>query len=202
MKSDWEEQSLRQYVQAGTDKNVCLDGAGCGLVELTVDVVKEWLVGAAPRAVSECAAMDDTDVLLATDVTDDDDVCSVLDLTRYPEEAAAMLKSDTETARQQKEEAMKKTEEERLKAEAEAKKKTEEERLKAEAEAKKKMEDEAQQCRVAAAAAAVRAFRRRCLQAASAACIFVLLLLLHRAGRLPLRLQRLLAALLLWLRRR
>jgi hypothetical protein len=32
--------------------------------------------------------------------------------------------------------------------------------------------------------------------------MFVLLLLLHRAGRLPLRLQRLLAALLLWLRRR
>jgi hypothetical protein len=201
-KGDWEEQ--RQYVQAGTDKTVCLAGAGCGLVEQTVDVVKEWLVCAAPRAVSECAAMDDTDVLLATNVTDDDDVCSVLDLTRYPEEAAAALKSDTETARQQKEEAKKKAEEERLKAEAEAKKKAEEERLKAEAEAKKKEEEEeeAEQRRVAAAAAAVRAFRRRCLQAASAVCMFVLLLLLHRAGRLPLRLQRLLAALLLWLRRR
>jgi hypothetical protein len=93
----------------------------------------------------------------------------------------------------------KKAEDDRLKAEAEAKSKAEDERLKAEAEAKKKAEDEAEHLRVAAA---VRAFRRRCLQAASAACMFVLLLLLHRAGRLPLRLQRLLAALLLWLRRR
>jgi hypothetical protein len=32
--------------------------------------------------------------------------------------------------------------------------------------------------------------------------VVLLLLLLHRAGRLPLRLQRLLAALLPWLRRR
>ena len=147
--------------------------------------MKERLVCAAPRAVSECAAMDDTDVLLATNVTDDDDVCSVLDVTRYPEEAAAALKSDTETARQQKEEAKKKAEEERLKAEAEAKK-----------------EEEAEQRRVAAAAATARAFRRRCVQALSAVGMCVLLLLLHRAGRLPLRLQRLLAALLPWLRRR
>jgi hypothetical protein len=83
------------------------------------------------------------------------------------------------------------------------------ERLKAQAEAMLELkvyfesaEHEAEQGRVAAAAAAVRAFRRRCLQTASAACMFVLLLLLHRAGRLPLRMQRLLAALLLWLRRR
>jgi hypothetical protein len=244
-KGDWEEQ--RRYVQGGTDKTVSLAGAGEGLVEQTVDVAKAWLVCAAPRAVSECAAMDDTDVLLATDVTDDDDVCSVLDVTRYPEEAAATLKRETETARQQKEEAKKKAEEERLKAEAEAKKKAEEERLKAEAEAKKKAEEErlkaeaegkkkaeeerlkaeaeakkkaeeerlkaeaeakkkaeeeAEQRRVAAAAASARAFRRRCVQALSAVGMCVLLLLLHRAGRLPLRLQRLLAALLPWLRRR
>jgi chemotaxis protein histidine kinase CheA len=212
-KGDWEEQ--RQYVQGGTDKTVSLAGAGEGLVEQTVDVAKAWLVCAAPRAVSECAAMDDTDVLLATDVTDDDDVCSVLHVTRYPEEAAATLKRETETARQQKEEAKKKAQEERLKAEAEAKKKAEEERLKAEAEAKKaeeerlkaeaeakkKAEEEAKQRRVAAAAASARAFRRRCVQALSAVGMCVLLLL-HRAGRLPLRLQRLLAALLPWLRRR
>ena len=89
-----------------------------------------------------------------------------------------------------------------MKAEAEAKKKAEEERLKAEAEAKKKAEEEAEQRRVAAAAASARAFRRRCVQALSAVGMCVLLLLLHRAGRLPLRLQRLLAALLPWLRRR
>ncbi len=64
--------------------------------------MKERLVCAAPRAVSECAAMDDTDVLLATDVTDDDDVCSVLDLTRYPEHAAATLKRETETRRRRR----------------------------------------------------------------------------------------------------
>ena len=55
--------------------------------------MKEWLVCAAPQAASGCAAMDDTDVLLATDDTDDDDVCSVLDLARYPEEAAATLRA-------------------------------------------------------------------------------------------------------------
>ena len=162
-KGDWEEQ--RQYVQGGTDKTVSLAGASEGLVEQTVDVVKEWLVCAAPRAVSECAAMDDTDALLATDVTDEDAVCSVLDLARYPEEAAATLKSETETAMQQKEE---------------AKKKAEEERLKAEAEAKKKAEEEADQRRVAAAAASARAFRRRWVQAASAVGMVVLLLLLHQ----------------------
>jgi hypothetical protein len=139
-KSDWEEH--RQYVQRGSDETVCLAGGPDGLVEQTVGVVKDWLVCLAPRPVSECAAMDETDVLLATDVTDDDDVCSVLDLTRYPEEAAATLKSDKAMARQQREEAKKKAEEERLKAEAEAKKKAEEERLKAEAEAKKKADEE------------------------------------------------------------
>jgi hypothetical protein len=228
-KGDWEEQ--RQHVQGGTDKTVSLAGAGEGLVEQTANAVKAWLVCAAPRAVSECAAMDDTDVLLATDVMDDDDVCSVLDVTRYPEEAAATLKRETETAMQQKTEVKKKAEEERrkaeaeakmkaeeerqaeaeakmkaeeerLKAEAEAKKKAKEERLKAEAEAKKKAEQEAEQRRVAAAAVSARAFRRRCVQALSAVGMCVLLLLLHRAGRLPLRLQRLLAALLPWFRRR
>ena len=87
----------------------------------------------------------------------------------------------------------KKAEEERLKAEAEAKKKAEEERLKAEAEARK----DAERSLVAAAAAAV---RRRCLQAAVIACVFVLFVVLHRAGRLPARLRRLLAAFLLWRR--
>ena len=175
-KGDWEEQ--RRYVQGGTDKTVSLAGSSEGLVEQTVDVVKEWLVCAAPRPVSECAAMDDTDVLLATYVTDDDDVCSVLDLAqnffaRYPEEAAATLKGETEAAMQQKEEAEKKAEEE-----------------------------EARQRHVAAAAAAARIFRRRCLQAAAAACLVLLFLLLRRAGRLPLRLRRLLAALLFWFGRR
>ena len=64
------------------------------------------------------------------------------------------------------------------------------------------VDEEAEQRRVAAAAASARAFRRRCVQALSAVGMCVLLLLLHRAGRLPLRLQRLLAALLPWLRRR
>ncbi len=58
---------------------------------------------AAPRPVSKCAAMDDTDALLATDVTDDDAVCSVLELARYPDEAAARFKSETETAKQEEE---------------------------------------------------------------------------------------------------
>jgi hypothetical protein len=40
------------------------------------------------------------------------------------------------------------------------------------------------------------------LQAAAAACVVLLFLLLRRAGRLPLRLRRLLAALLFWIMRR
>jgi hypothetical protein len=169
MKDDWEEH--RQYVQGGVVKSVCLAGGPDGLVEKTVDVVKEWLVCAAPRSVSECAAMDDTRALAASDVSNADDLLSVLDLTRYPEEAAATLKSETETARLQEEETQ-------------------------------KMAEEAEQRRVSATAASARAFRRRCFQVASVACMFVLLLLLQRAGRLPLRLQRLLASLLLWLRGR
>ena len=176
-------------------------GEAGGLVEQTVEVVKDWLVCAAPWPVSECAQMDDTDALSSADVTSADDVCSVLDLTRYPEAAAAALKSETEAARLQEEEAKRKAEEERLKAEAEAKRKAEEERLKAEAEAKRKAEEEAEQRRVAAVAAAATVFRRRCLQAAAAACALVLLLVLHRTGRLPLRLRRLLTVLLFWLRR-
>ena len=86
----------------------------------------------------------------ASDVTNFDDVCSVLDKMRYPEEAAASLKIETEKLR----------------------------------------------------VAAVRAFRRRCIQAASASCILLLFLLLYRAGRFPLRLRRLIASLLLRLRRR
>ena len=79
----------------------------------------------------------------------------------------------------------------------------EEERLKLEAEAKEEA-DEAEQLRVASSIS-TRAFRRRCLQAAASACVLLLLLLLlvlHRAGRLPLRLRRMIIALLLWLRRR
>jgi hypothetical protein len=115
--------------------------------------------------------MDDTRALAASDVANTNDVLRVLDLSRYPEEAAATLKSETETARLQEEETKKKAE-------------------------------EAEQRRVSATAATARAFRRRCFQAASVACMFVLLLLLRRAGRLPLRLRRLLASLLLWLRGR
>jgi hypothetical protein len=161
-------------------------GEAGGLVEQTVEVVKDWLVCAAPWPVSECAQMDDTDALSSADVTSADDVCSVLDLTRYPEAAAVALKSETEAARLQEEE---------------AKRKAEEERLNAEAEAKRKAEQEAEQRRVAAVAAAATVFRRRCLQAAAAACALVLLLVLHRTGRLPLRLRRLLTVLLFWLRR-
>ena len=123
-------------------------------------------------------------------------------LTRYPEAAAAALKSETEAVRLREEDAKRKAEEERLKAEAEAKRNEEEERLKAEAEAKRKVEQEAEQRRVAAVAAAATAFRRRCLQAAAAACTLVLLLVLHRSGRLPLRLRRLITVLLFLLLRR
>jgi hypothetical protein len=147
-KSDWEEH--RQYKLGGVDKTADLAGGPDGLVEQTVNVVKGWLVCVAPRPVSECAAMEDTRALTASDVTNFDDVCSVLDKMRYPEEAAASLKIETEKLR----------------------------------------------------VAAVRAFRRRCIQAASASCILLLFLLLYRAGRLPLRLRRLIASLLLRLRRR
>jgi len=181
-KSDWEEH--RRYVQGGADTRVCLAGGAGGLVEQTVEEVKQWLVCAAPRPVSECAQMDNTDALSSADVTRADYVYSVLDLTRYPEAAAATLKRETEAVMLQEQEAKRKAEEDRLKAEAEA-------------EAKKKVEREAEQCRVAAAAATARTFRRRCLKVAAAACALVLLLVLQRTGRLPLRLRRLLAALLL-----
>jgi GTPase SAR1 family protein len=146
-KSNWEEH--RQYKLEGVDKTVDLAGGPDGLVEQTVNVIKGWLVCVAPRPVSECATMDDTRALTASDVTNLDDVCSVLDKTCYSEEAAASLKKKTEKLR----------------------------------------------------VAAVR-FRRRCIQAASACCALLLFLLLFRAGRLPLRLQRLIASLLLRLRRR
>jgi hypothetical protein len=99
-KSDWEE--LRQYTHNGTGRTVCLAGGPDGLVEQTLDVVKEWLVCVAPRPVSECAAMDDTRALTASDVTKADDVVKVLDLARYPEEAAATLKSEKEADMQRK----------------------------------------------------------------------------------------------------
>jgi hypothetical protein len=135
-------------MQEGVGKTVSLAGGPDGLVEQTVGVLKNWLVCAAPRHVSECAAMDDTRALSASNVTNIDDLCSVLDETRYPEKDAAALKKKTEHD-----------------------------------------------------AAAARKFYRRCVQAASAVCMFVLLLLLHRSGRLPFRLRRLFAA-LHWLRRR
>jgi hypothetical protein len=95
-KSDWEER--RTYVLGVVDKTVALAGCVDGLVEQTVGVVKDWLACAAPRPVSECAQMDDTDVLSAADVTSADDVCSMLDLTRYPEDSAAALKIEMEEA--------------------------------------------------------------------------------------------------------
>jgi hypothetical protein len=95
-KSDWEER--RRYVQGGIDKTVALAGCADGLVEQTVGVVKDWLACAAPQPVSECVQMDDTDVLSAADVTSADVVCSLLDLTRYPEASAAALKIEMEEA--------------------------------------------------------------------------------------------------------
>ena len=117
-KSDWEEH--RRYVQGGADTRVCLAGGAGGLVEQTVEVVKQWLVCAAPRPVSECAQMDDTDALSSADVTSADDVCSVLDLTRYPEAAAATLRRETEAVRLQEEEAEKEAEQRRVAAVAAA----------------------------------------------------------------------------------
>jgi hypothetical protein len=137
MRDDWEEH--RQYLLANADKRVSLAGEPDGLIEQTVQVVKDWLVCVAPRPVSECAVMDDTRALTASDVVNAQDVCSVLDSTRYPEESARILKSETEFR--------------------------------------------------------ARVFRRRCFQAATAACLVIMLMLLHRKGRLPLRLRRLLAAL-------
>jgi hypothetical protein len=198
-KSDWEEQ--RQYVQAGADKSIRLAGGPDGLIEQTVVVVNDWLVCTAARPVSECVAMDDTDALAASDVSCASDVCNVLNLERYPEEAAAALKSQVETTLLQEVEAKKKAEEERLKAEAETKKRADEEKLQAEAEAKKRV-DEAEQHRIAVVAATTRAFRRRCLQSTAAACAIALLLLLHHMGRLPLQLRRVLGVLLFWRRRR
>jgi GTPase SAR1 family protein len=92
-KSDWEEH--RQYTQRGTDKTLCLAGGPDGLVEQTVIVVKKWLVWAEPRPVVDCCKMDDTQALTASDITDTNLVCSALDLTIYPEEAAATLKKET-----------------------------------------------------------------------------------------------------------
>jgi hypothetical protein len=115
-KSDWEEH--REYVQEGVDKTVCLAGVLDGLVEQTVAVVKEWLVCVEPRPVSECAAMDDTRALTALDVANAVDVCRALDLTRYPEDAAATLRIKTEAARQREEETQKEVDEARLHAEA------------------------------------------------------------------------------------
>ena len=85
-------------MQGGVDKTVRLAGAADGLVEETVKVVKDWLACAAPRPSSECAQMDDTDPLVAVDVTSADVVCSVLDLTRYPEASAATLRTEMEEA--------------------------------------------------------------------------------------------------------
>ncbi len=142
-KSDWEEH--RMYLKGGADMTVSLAGGPHGLVEQVVRILKNWLICATPRHVSDCAAMDDTAALSASDVTSDEDVSRVLDLSRYPEEDAASQKA----------------------------------------------------CHDAAVA---RKFRFRCARAAAVMCVLVLLFLLLRAGKLRLRLRRLLTA-LLWLRR-
>ncbi len=160
-KGDWEEH--RQYLQDGAHKTVCLAGGPDGLIERTVqNVVKDWLTCAAPRQVSECAPMV-TDVISSTDVMSADDICTVLNLTHYPEEAAATLKTEIETVRLQEEQ---------------AKKKMEEERLKGENEAKKRQED-------LSVAASATAFHRCCMQVAAAACVIVLCVVLHRKVRPP-----------------
>ncbi len=88
-----------QELRAGRSyKTVALAGCADGLVERTVDAVKDWLVCTAPRCVCECAQMDDTRALAAVDVTSADAVCSVLDLTRYPEASAATLRTEMEEA--------------------------------------------------------------------------------------------------------
>jgi hypothetical protein len=111
--------------------------------------------------------------------------------------AADMSAVDFDLAAERLETSKKKAEEQWLKAEAGAKKKAEEEMLKAESEANQKAEEDAEHSLVAAVAAA---FRRRCLQAAIVACVVLLFVVLYRAGRLPARLRRLFAALLLWRR--
>ncbi len=57
IKDDWEKH--RQCMHAGADKRVCLAGVSDSLVENTVNVVKKWLVCAAPRPASECAVTDE-----------------------------------------------------------------------------------------------------------------------------------------------
>ena len=93
------------------DKTVGLAGDSRGLVENTVKVVKDWLVCVAPRPVSECERMDDTDALTATDVTSADVACKVLDLTRYPEACAVTVKNELEAQKARDEEERKRREE-------------------------------------------------------------------------------------------
>jgi hypothetical protein len=85
-------------VQGGVDKTVRLSGDAHGLVENTVKVIKSRLVCGLPRPVSECEMMDDTDVLTASDVSNLDVACSVLDATRYPEDSASELRLEMEQA--------------------------------------------------------------------------------------------------------
>ena len=73
-------------------------GEAGGLVEQTVEVVKDWLVCAAPRPVSECAQMDDTDMYTSSDVDQAVTAVAVLDASRYPEDSACLLKNDLQSA--------------------------------------------------------------------------------------------------------
>jgi hypothetical protein len=139
-KSDWEEH--RRYDDKGTAKQVHLAGCKDGLVEQTVEVVKQWLVCAAPRPVSECAQMDDTDMYTASDVDQAVTAVAVLDASRYPEDSACLLKNELQLA-QSRDNAKRKREEKKLKLEEEAKRKKEQEdRAKAEEEAKRKKDEE------------------------------------------------------------
>jgi hypothetical protein len=172
-KSDWEEH--RVYVQGGVDKTVRLAGDSHGLVENTVKVIKDWLVCGAPRPVSECERMDDTDALAACDVTSPDVACKVLDLTCYPEACAVALKNELEAQRARNEEERKRREED-------------EERRRA----------AAQGLGLSSVVAATARFRRWHLASGAGILAVIMLLLLLRWSRLPVWMRRLLA---LWFRR-
>jgi hypothetical protein len=92
-KCDWEEH--RRYDDKGTAKLVHLAGCKDGLVEQTLAVVRgkdrqglPWLVCVAPRPVSECCPLDDTDGLLAADVQPGHVPSELLGTELYPETAA------------------------------------------------------------------------------------------------------------------
>ena len=95
-KSDWEEH--RRYDDKGTAKLVHLAGCKDGLVEQTLAVVRgkdrqglPWLVCVAPRPVSECCPLDDTEALSAADVAPVDYPSDLMNVERYPETAARQV---------------------------------------------------------------------------------------------------------------